>query len=227
MLLHPFPLLEQFNDRLRIALFLKEDCPEQPLADQQCAEMIGVHEAAELWQVHGSDVIVVREPRERTDKADGMMTDTKRLALCVRTADCQQLLVYDPVKNVVGMIHAGWRGVVSGVIPNFFEKMKEEWSVNPSDVYVAAGPSLCQKCADFSDPEHELPNVDADLIDGKYVDLQNAATQQLKNEGVNPDHIVRHPNCTRCHPETYWTYRGGDREQVKSGLSNILVCALI
>ena len=44
--------------------------------------------------------------------------------------------------------------------------------------------------------------------------------------GIQPQNIERMDDCTRCHPEKYWTYRGGDREAVKAGRTNVMACVL-
>ncbi len=223
MIATPFSLFRQFDDRLQIALFTKSDDIQ---SDTDAAKCLHVQSATGLHQMHGKRTVIIRTSSNRTEEADGMITDTPDLALCCRSADCQNFVVYAPEHGVVGALHVGWRGVVAGAIPEFFAVMKREWGILPSQTFVGAGPSLCQKCAEFSDPKNELPSLSPTFIDGKCVNLQGAATQQFLDCGVEPGHIERHPDCTRCHPETYWTYRGGDLEAVKQGHTNMLACAL-
>lgn len=175
-----------------------------------------------LKQVHGKRVMRVDHEIKKTEEADGMITDVPGLLLCVRWADCQNFVVYEPKKKVVGVMHVGWRGLIKGIIPEFFAVLKHEWNIDASDTFVGAGASLCQKCADFSDPASELPSIDPKYIKNRTVDLQRIAIDQLLSLGVKPDHFERTSDCTRCMPETYWTYRGGHREEVKNGYTNVL-----
>jgi copper oxidase (laccase) domain-containing protein len=139
--------------------------------------------------------------------------------------------VYAPEKHVTGVLHVGWRGIVAGAIAAFFERFEAEWNIEASQTLVAAGPSLCMRCAEFTDPRDELKadtlNIPSNFFDGRCADLQGIATAQFLSLGVLPDHIDRHPDCTRCRADFYWTYRGGDREAVQKGKTNVLACVLL
>lgn len=242
MHLQPFTILAPFADRLSLALIDKADGVRTdedlrhiilqghtskkgagflPASRDQCIGLVS------LKQMHGNRAVIVRTPSSRAEQADGLLTDQRGLTLTIRWADCQNFLVYAPENNVVGLMHVGWRGLNAGMIPSFFATLKTEWHVDAQDVLVAAGPSLCMRCADFSDPVHELPNIDARFKDDRHVDLRTAADDQLFRLGVRPDRFARHPDCTRCSPQQWWTYRGGDREAVTNGYTNVLACALV
>lgn len=223
MIISPFSLFRQFDDHLHVALFTKED---DIMNDETAMKALGADRAAGLWQIHGNRTVVIREHGNRTEHADGMITDVSGLALCLRVADCQGFLIYAPARSVAGVLHVGWRGLIAGAIPEFFRVLNAEWGIQPGEVYAAGGPSLCLACADFSDPTLELPPLPKEFIHGKTADLQGAATKQLLDLGVRPDRIERHADCTRCRPDLYWTYRGGDREAVKNGHANMLVCVI-
>jgi polyphenol oxidase len=223
MITNPFSILAPYEDRLRVSLFTKED---EPRNDQQIAELLGANHAVALHQVHGSKVIVAREEIARTIQADGVVTDMPNLALTIRSADCQNFVVFAPEKNVVGALHVGWKGLIADAIPSFFALLLYEWRIQPQEVLVGAGPSLCTTCADFTNPAIELPTVDSTFFSRRCIDLQGAANTELHSLGVPPDQIERMRECTRCNPEKYWTYRGGDKEKVLAGRTNLLACAL-
>lgn len=216
---NPFRLLAGIND-MQCAICERSDHIE---SDSAAASILGANGAAGLRHMHGSRTVIVREPTARTEPADGMWTDVPGLALCTRWADCQNFVAFAPEHRVLGVLHAGWRGIGAAAIPAFVHAAQTEWGINATDLRVAAGPSLCLRCAEFTNPERELPTVPARLIQGRCVDLQQAATEQWLATGVRPEHLERHPDCTRCRPDRYWTYRGGDREAVANGYSNILV----
>lgn len=208
--------LTQFDGRIDCHFLAKEDDREV------------LSPSVRLWQVHGNRTIVTREPMESTEKADGVITDRVGLALLSRAADCQNFAIYAPKHHIGGVLHAGWRGMLLEAIPHFFATLKDNFDVDASECFVACGPSLCTTCAEYRDSDHELrQKVDPQYVEGDCVNLQQIATDQLVKSGVHTNSIERHPDCTRCRPETYLTYRGGDRSEVESGVSNILVLRLL
>lgn len=223
MIENPFQIFKQFEDRLRIVIFNRED----DFSDALASKIFCVADTAGLEQVHENHTLITRESISRTEEADGLATDKNNLVLSVRWADCQNFVIYAPEKNVIGTVHAGWKGLLSGVLTEHYLALKEEWNIDPEETYVGAGPSLCFQCAEFSDPTNELPNVNPELINGHYVDLRGIANDQLDALGVPSVQRERMPVCTRCEPESYWTYRGGDKEAVSSGSTNALCAMLI
>ena len=224
MIDQPFALFRPWNDRLRVAFFDKSD-PD--MTNSEHAAKIDSRRAAALHQKHGNKVMHVSTPTERTIEADGMMTKTPGLALMIRVADCQSFAIYVPEIHLVGMIHVGWRGLETDIIGAFYDQLREVRNINPRESYVGAGPSLCKKCAEFTDPATEMPHFPHHLIDGKKADLMQAADERFLRLGVARDHFERMPGCTCCDPKKYWTYRGGDREAVKEGKTNVLAAVLL
>lgn len=220
---HPFSLLWPFEKKLSVCLFAKED---GLITDQSISGALGSHDYAALHQVHGDRTIVTSQMIKRTEQADGLITDQPGLVLTMRIADCQPIVVYSPEAKMIGLIHAGWKGLVSGVIPEFFKTLLATSNQQPANCLVGIGPCLCTKCADFSNPLSELFGIPTDLIHGKNADLRSWADRQLIDAGIKPENIERMEDCTRCHPEKYWTYRGGDRDAVKSGRTNVMACVL-
>src|SRR5436190_8067133 len=96
-----------------------------------------------LNQVHGRDIVVVREevPSERP-RADGLVSDRPDVALVVRAADCVPLLVGDARTRAVAAVHAGWRGTAARVAVAAVEAMAREFGSQPEDVVVAIGPAI-------------------------------------------------------------------------------------
>ena len=73
---------------------------------------------------------------------DALITNIPGLCICVQTADCVPILICDPVKKVVAVIHAGWRGTVSLITAKTVEKMVDEFACNPADMLAGIGPSI-------------------------------------------------------------------------------------
>lgn len=223
MIDHPFPLLRRFQGRVSVTLLTKNDAVK---TDEDIGRVLMSDQVASLWQMHGNRTVVVKNPTSRTEQADGIATDVAGLTLTVRWADCQNFLILEPERGIICLVHAGWRGMKAGALTCAFEALKSEWEIDPKNVWVGAGPSLCKACAEFSNPREELSEL-KDFIDGNAVDLQAAADFELKNIGVLTEHIDRSPDCTNCRADVYWSYRGGDQEEVKHGWANCLAATII
>ncbi len=96
-----------------------------------------------MQQIHSNTVYEYDQHEVSTPTADATITQQHDMALCVQTADCVPLLLYDPKTSHIGAIHAGWKGALSGVIKNTVEVLKAR-GVNPKDVIVAMGPCIHQ-----------------------------------------------------------------------------------
>lgn len=213
------PSIPGFEDRLDIRFFGKQHDLKN---DADLTSALGDEFFVSLKQVHGSAVFIAHEASKREMEADAVATDAPDLWLTIRAADCQQIAIYAPEKNVIGIAHAGWKGLKAGVIPALLQRMKTEWGIDGSKTIAIAGPSLCTSCAEFSDPTIELAGLDEHFFHGRNADLRGIADAQLMHEGILHQNIIRSPDCTKCMSEAYWSYRGEDQESVKNGLANVL-----
>lgn len=94
---------------------------------------------------------------------DGIITDQSGLMIAVATADCLSILLVDSEKRYIGVIHAGWRGVVGCIIENVLQKMQ---SLGCQNIYAIIGPCLQVK-------SFEIGEDIARLIDEKYVKIEH------------------------------------------------------
>lgn len=147
---------------------------------------------------------------------DAFVTDEPGTALMIQVADCQAQLMYDPVKNVVAAVHAGWKGLAQDISGEVIKVMRERFGCNPKDILVGIAPSLGPCCAFFSDPEKELPKSFHKFIDAeKRVDLWSFSLEQMHGHGIAPGHIELARICTQCNNGSdiesrgrFFSYRG-------------------
>ena len=101
-------------------------------------------------QVHRSDVRRVTavdcgkglwQPQDY-DSADALVTDVPGIPLIVFSADCNVLLLHDPVRRVIGAAHAGWRGTAAGIAAETVRVMAEDYGCDPADLRAAIGPAI-------------------------------------------------------------------------------------
>tara|TARA_Y100000389_G_scaffold34910_1_gene29710 strand:+ start:1947 stop:2699 length:753 start_codon:yes stop_codon:yes gene_type:complete len=95
-------------------------------------------------QTHSTKVIeVTRSNYKKRINSDALITSVKGLALGVVTADCVPIIVYDFENEIVGCIHAGWKGAFSGIIENTINKIKKINSKNK--IIASVGPCIGKK----------------------------------------------------------------------------------
>ncbi len=95
-------------------------------------------------QTHSNKVIEIKKNNyKKKILADAMISKMKGIALCVLTADCVPVVIYDIKNNIIGCIHAGWKGAYSGIIKNTIDKIKKINSHNK--IYASVGPCIGKK----------------------------------------------------------------------------------
>ena len=82
---------------------------------------------------------------ERFPRTDGLITDKKDITIMSTNADCLLVLLYDPIKKVIGNIHCGWKGSFGKIILNEIKKMKEEYNCDPQNIEAYFSPCI-RKC---------------------------------------------------------------------------------
>lgn len=107
--------------------------------DRQAASLFSAH------QVHGS-AVAIAEPawadRGEATYADAVVTDNPRLTLSLRFADCVPIFLVDPVHRAIGLVHAGWKGTVGGVVEHAVRAMRAEFGTRAADLVTALGPAI-------------------------------------------------------------------------------------
>ena len=96
-------------------------------------------------QTHSSKVITVNDKNKKNLKfnSDAMITKLKNVALSVLTADCVPILLYEEASQIVGCVHAGWRGALGGIVENTINEIKK--ISRDGIIYVAVGPCIGKK----------------------------------------------------------------------------------
>jgi YfiH family protein len=173
-------------------------------------KILNADRVAWIEQVHGNRSIVVDAALAGTEKADGLATDTKNLALVIQVADCQALLFYDPIKHVVSLLHAGWRGLASNAVAQHIALLTKTWNVQPENLFIFIAPSICATCYEFKGGTAILPTTMHDYWHDDHLDLMRAADDQLVESGILHDRIDRSRDCTSCKRDMYWSWRAGN-----------------
>jgi YfiH family protein len=174
-----------------------------------------------LHQVHGCGVVSLRAA-ERTaaftrpfPQADALVSDDPGDVLIVRVADCLPILLADSGGAGVGAIHAGWRGLVEGVIPRAVAAMRERMGVTADRLLAAIGPGIGvasfevgeEVAAAFRERLPGLAIIEQGPRGRAHVDLAGTAERVLRSLGVGEGAIDRGDRCTHRDEEEFFSHR--------------------
>lgn len=145
---------------------------------------------------------------------DGMVTNVPHLPLVVFSADCNVILLYDPVCRAIGACHAGWRGTALGIAKKTAQEMVRLFGCNPRNIRAAIGPAIGQCCFET---DEDVPAALREALGAEvepyitwngtkyHIDLKAVNALWLQKAGVETIDICDH--CTACKPHLYWSHR--------------------
>lgn len=207
-----FELLQRFPE-VKHGTFLNLDLGESRLEVNLPIglELLDCPRGVKLKQCHGTRIKTVAasdQPLLHFDDYDGMVTAEKNRGLLIRHADCQAAIFYDPIHQVVGNVHCGWRGSVQNIYQKMVDQMKALYQTDPSDLIVCIGPSLGPNRAEFKHYKKELPQSFWDYqVRPNYFDFWEISRMQLENAKVPKEQIEIAEICTYESGEDYFSYR--------------------
>lgn len=145
---------------------------------------------------------------------DGLITNAPGVALAVFSADCTPVLLYDPVGQAIGAVHAGWRGTAAGIVAEAVAQMQAAFGTKPENLRAAIGPCIGMCCFETGAevPEAMRTSLGAAAEaaiqpkgDKYYVNLKELNRLWLQRCGVTQVEVS--PDCTRCQPQRFWSHR--------------------
>ena len=182
------------------------------------AGIMGADEMIYLNQVHGCEIAVLgRHPLVPNQNpanpgpltADAAVTDQPGHYLLIQVADCQSVLMFEPVRRVVANIHSGWRGSIGVIIGRTVEAMQQNFDCRADRIMAGIGPSLGPCCAEFIHYRTEIPREFWHYKDANdHFDFWALSIDQLVKAGVSAENIESSQMCTRCRQEEFFSYRG-------------------
>lgn len=182
-------------------------------------------------QVHGAVVRVHRDLAEGiviAGDGDGHATRTPGLLVAVAAADCTPVFLADPVRRGVALLHAGWRGVASGVIEAGVSALRDAFGSRPGDVAAHLGPGIGGCCYEVGQDVLAALAPGGGQAAGKnmeaaapasaaagsvLLDLGEVVQAKLLRCGLALENLSRSGECTMCNGGSYFSHRRGDRER--------------
>lgn len=213
---------------------------------------IAHYDSVTLWQIHSADVITVdtHNAEWRTDwayasyyyqkwapasihKGDALISKQRGLALALSFADCTPITFYDPVEQVIGIAHGGWRGTARGIIFATVEAMQQQFGCQSQHIYAGIGPAIGPCCYEVSRDVQELfldgsqfadmptkkryrdlvresatfTQLDLGGKESLRLDLRVTNRKQLLAAGLQRAHIEEADICTGCHTDSFFSHR--------------------
>jgi hypothetical protein len=139
---------------------------------------------------------------------DALITNIKDIPLAILTADCLPVFLYDPLKNAIGLVHAGWRSTKEKIVANTLEMMRKHFSSDPRDIFAGFGFCIRTCCYEVGKEFIGIFDKGLSLREGKmYLDLIEVNKSQLTAFGVQGKNIFDSNICTFCKSSEYFSYR--------------------
>jgi purine-nucleoside/S-methyl-5'-thioadenosine phosphorylase / adenosine deaminase len=203
---------------------ISPQAPKAPFRDEAASTLAGaglaMHRVSYARQVHGAEVGRAPAGGGFVGLVDILTTTERGVPLAIFTADCLAIVLYDPVAQVLGLAHVGWRGTVRRATQAAVRSICERGGV-ASRLRVAIAPSIGPCCYEVDEP---VTGEFARTFGGRWtawgapasnghvmLDLWAANEALLREAGVAPASIDNPRLCTACHPELLYSYRKGNR----------------
>jgi YfiH family protein len=170
-------------------------------------------------QTHSSNIEIINIEKTRgwnslndaIENCDALICNTNGIMLCILTADCVPILLYDSVRGVIGAVHAGWRGTKENIVQKTILKMKEEFGSDCRDIIAGIAPSIGSCCYEVGEEVAQeffyIPKALNKKKDRYMLDLPYINLHQLLNSGVKKENIKMSGICTACHTDRFFSYR--------------------
>lgn len=192
------------------------------------------HDLITPHQTHGTNVLLVdasflnlssSDKSERLYGFDASITREKGVFLCVTTADCVPILLFDPVNEAIGAVHAGWRGTAGRIVEKTIREMMKNFGTSPRDLFAAIGPAIGVANYEVGCEVEELFRDNGFRLDHKvsrrnpetcklHIDLKEINRQELIATGISPEQIEKTGFCTFKNSRLFFSAR---RQTVHSG----------
>lgn len=181
-------------------------------------------------QVHGNKIKVVKKDDRGKiiPNVDGLLTDQPGEILGVKTADCLPILFFEPEAKIIGVAHAGWRGVLARLPQKMIDQITRMGGL-PKNLLVGIGPHICDKCYPVEKTRSqsflaEFGKLEGMVGTGKkadFLDLAVPVQNQLIHSAVLPENILLSSSCTSCQSKEFFSYRKDSKKTYGEMLSII------
>ena len=143
------------------------------------------------------------EQKERLECIDAVITHLPDTLLCISTADCIPVIIYDTIHHAVANIHAGWKGTVQRIVEKTFLQMQQTFGTQGKDCHAVIGPGISLESFEVGDEVYERfssAGFDMQSIAKRFqkwhINLPLCNQHQLIHCGIPKQNIYTAPICT-------------------------------
>jgi polyphenol oxidase len=172
--------------------------------------------------VSGSNIEIVTEKHlgHFIDNTDGLITASKNVYLALTVADCLPVVFFDPQKEIIGLLHCGWKGIEKKIIEKAIKKMKDTFNSNTRGILAVIGPGIgnChfEVKEDLLKKFVSYPEAFRKENGKIFMDLKLVAQKKLEINGLLERNISVSADCTYCQQEKYYSFRREKSEPLKA-----------
>ena len=205
-------LLEINNKKIANALYINKDSFVRPYQTHtNCVKKV-------------DNIASKKEERIQYNEVDGLITNKNNINLVLTYADCTPIILYDPIKKVIGNIHSGWKGTVKKIGQIAVLKMIKDFNCNPKDIIACFGPNIgkchfevkedvknifektfsyINSCCDIITKKEDCENSEIKYL----IDTNRINRLLLKEVGLEDRNIIDSKICTVCNSKMLHSYR--------------------
>lgn len=171
--------------------------------------------------VHGSEVKTIKRQQAGSiiHQTDALLTREENLFLGTTFADCLPIFIYEPVKEVVGLVHGGWRGLAKNIIESTLKKMRKDFEIKSEKLKIGIGPGVCKEHYEVGreviEEFNSFPKVFEEKEGSYYLSLKGVAKLQFIEQGVKEKNIEISSKCT-YKSKKYFSYRQSESDSTKT-----------
>ena len=164
--------------------------------------------------IHHVQIAIVKKENqgEIIKGTDALITQEKNIFLTLTVADCLPIFLYDPQKEVVGLVHAGWRGLKGEITAKTIRKLQKEFDSKVKNILVGLGPAIDVnnyeiggELIDYFQKQAKYAMIKR--VGKKYLNLKKVAYNQLRDEGIKEKNIEINLASTFKEKDKYFSYR--------------------
>lgn len=239
-----FNILDKYKDRLVHACFFKnggvsegiysslnfrilgKDSKENVYKNTEIVKKeLNLNKVYKAVQAHTDNILILDDDNKvnyelekmNEEEYDCYITNKSGISTVITTADCNPIIIYDPVNNVVANVHSGWKGTLKQIYIKTIKSMNEKFNSKYEDIIVCVGPSINKCCFCSSDIQFKKQFTDIwkkedEYIFTKengefYIDLLYVIKRDLMELGLKEENIVFSNICTVCNSDICFSYR--------------------
>ncbi len=159
-------------------------------------------------QIHSAKVVIAQEPGV-VENCDGLITDTPNLTLVIGVADCHTIFLTSRDRKVVGVLHAGWRGIVGNILENALAKVQDAFGYSSRQIEVGISPGIGVECYEVGSEVAEKFHSEALEKENRHwhANLAKSIELRARKLGIPSSQILQANRCTSCQSDLWYSYR--------------------